>query len=203
MNLPIHTIAHEIGHCEDYVRSFLNKSMSTIDNYDSTEIYGKIGGVEAIVEVDETHLVTRRDERGRILRGERYWVIGGICRNTKQVRCVLTRNRRRVDCESFILNNIYADTIIMSDLWRGYRNIDILGYQHFNVNHSVEFVDRNNREIHTQNIERFWRTLKEKLPTVNSFELLKKHVNRIVFEYNERFNNSSEKFDFYLSLIKI
>lgn len=48
-----------------------------------------------------------------------YWGLGAFCRTTKKYTCILTRNRKRVDFESFIWNNINAETTIMSDMWRG------------------------------------------------------------------------------------
>ena len=51
--------------------------------------------------------------------------------------------------------------IIVSDCWRAYITIKDLGYQHLQINHSENFVDPDNVSIHTQNIECFWRDLKE------------------------------------------
>ena len=45
--------------------------------------------------------------------------------------------------------------IIYSDKLKAYNNITTLGYKHFTINHSVEFVMGN---IHTQNVERMWRS---------------------------------------------
>lgn len=52
----------------------------------------------------------------------------------------------------------------MSDLWKSYDCLNDEGYQHFAVNHSVEFVSADDHEVHTQNIERFWRDLKGAIP---------------------------------------
>jgi hypothetical protein len=40
------------------------------------------------------------------------------------------------------------------------------GYTHFWVNHSIEFVDAIQKFIHTQNIERTWRSLRNSISSV-------------------------------------
>lgn len=203
MGISAKKIAFELGHKANYIALFINKIMKNVDTISINEYAEKLGGVNQIVEIDETHLVSRRDARGRILSGERYWVIGCIDRVSKEVRCILTRNRTRIICEQFLNDNVLTDTIIMSDKWRGYTNISRLGYTHHTVNHSIEFVDSINPNIHTQNIERFWRSLKESLPQSNSFDRLQLHVNRFVFEYNLKLRNAGEIFQCYLNLNKI
>ncbi|KAM0686042.1 hypothetical protein COBT_002741 [Conglomerata obtusa] len=80
-----------------YASAFVNEILDKINYIDTDELYGKLGlGLNnSIVEADETHLISRRDGRGRILKGERYLVIGGICRITKSCRLKLTRNKKK------------------------------------------------------------------------------------------------------------
>ena len=111
--------------------------------------YGKIGISEIPVEIDETHMISRRDNRGRILRAERYWILGCICRSTKQIRLKLFRNGSESTCLNFVNNNINIGLIIYSDMWKGYRNLNLNGYNHFTVNHSVGFINFENNKIHT------------------------------------------------------
>ncbi|KAM0685973.1 hypothetical protein COBT_002812, partial [Conglomerata obtusa] len=67
------------------VSKLIKKAISKINHLQRDQLYGKLGDnlLETIVEVDETHIVSRRDGEGRILRGEQIWVIGAICRTTK------------------------------------------------------------------------------------------------------------------------
>ncbi|KAM0681160.1 hypothetical protein COBT_004130, partial [Conglomerata obtusa] len=60
------------------------KALHTIDNVEFDEYENKLGNVNEVIEIDETHLVKRRDNRGRVLTNERYWVIECINRNTKE-----------------------------------------------------------------------------------------------------------------------
>ena len=41
----------------------------------------------------------------------------------------------------------------MTDCWRSYDTLEDYGYVHKKVNHSVSFVNPEDREIHTQTIE--------------------------------------------------
>ncbi len=70
-----------------YVSFFIKKATSVINNLDRDILYGKLGNnlVDTVVGIEETHIVSRRDGRGRILRGEQVWVIGAICRQTKMI----------------------------------------------------------------------------------------------------------------------
>ena len=48
--------------------------------------------------------------------------------------------------------------IIYSDKWKAYCRLSTMGYRHHRINHSERFVDGH---VHTQNIERLWRDMKE------------------------------------------
>ena len=51
----------------------------------------------------------------------------------------------------------------MTDEWRSYSSIENWGnYKHLKINHSENFVQPENKEVHTQNIESLWRKLKRR-----------------------------------------
>ena len=60
----------------------------------------------------------------------------------------------------FTSDNILSKSTIITDEWQRYSRLTECGYIHQTLNHSVEFVSSMNPEIHTNNIERLWRTLK-------------------------------------------
>ncbi|KAM0685052.1 hypothetical protein COBT_003739, partial [Conglomerata obtusa] len=63
--------AFELGHNADYIAQFFNKAMHIVDTIEFDEYETKLGNANYSVEVDETHIVSRRDSRGKILAGER------------------------------------------------------------------------------------------------------------------------------------
>ena len=50
-------------------------------------------------------------------------------------------NRSAATLMPIIQNSILPGTTVMSDLWRAYGGINAMGFNHFTVNHSVNFVD--------------------------------------------------------------
>ena len=51
----------------------------------------------------------------------------------------------------------------MIDEWRSYSFIENWGnYKHLKINHSENFVQPENKEVHTQNIENLWQKLKRR-----------------------------------------
>ena len=75
---------------------------------------------------------------------------------------------------------IRAGSIIVSDRWGAYHTLKDHGYTHYMINHSEHFVDPADCEIHTQNIERLWRDVKEwvKRPGIRS---------RFLYQYLARY----------------
>ncbi|KAF7692224.1 hypothetical protein CDIK_2434 [Cucumispora dikerogammari] len=66
------------------------------------------------------------------------------------------------------LNNILIkyeelDTLIMTVLWKGYLNNENIGFLHEKVNHSKNFLNLDDKSIHTQPIESQWAWLKNML----------------------------------------
>ncbi|XP_068219505.1 uncharacterized protein [Palaemon carinicauda] len=122
-----------------------------------------IGGVDVEVEIDETLITHSKYHKGRPL--TQCWLFGGIERTSKKffVEALIdpgADNRKSETLIPLINRYIKPGSIIYSDSWRGYNKISESGYTHFQVNHSENFVDPNNPNIHTQNIERLWLDIK-------------------------------------------
>lgn len=58
---------------------------------------------------------------------------------------------------------VIAGSIIHTDKWRAYDALQNENYIHQTVNHSANFIDPET-DIHTQNIERLWRDMRESIP---------------------------------------
>jgi ISXO2-like transposase domain len=120
-----------------------------------------IGGIGRTVEIDETLIVRRKYNRGRMLKQE--WLFGGVERRTDGTWSFFLEfvpDRTAQTLTEIIMRRIEPGTIIISDGWPSYGGIKDLGYGHQVINHSKNFVDPNDPSINTQRIENFWMHLK-------------------------------------------
>ena len=143
-----------------------------------------VGGDGVVVEIDETFFVKRKYERGRPLSS--VWLFGGIERVSKKLFIIplLDENRDR-SAETLIpliKKYILPGSVIVSDGWKAYSSLRNEGYTHWVINHSEHFVDPENPDIHTQNIERLWRDIKEwtKRPGMKT-EYFEQYFSRYLF----------------------
>lgn len=123
---------------------------------------GKLGGVNKVIEVDETKFGQRKNHVGRIRDGT--WILGIIERGSKRFRLEICPNNKR-DADTLlplIEKHVEQGSTIHTDKWKAYSALSRSGYFHFPVNHSQNFVDPVTG-AHTQTIEASWRSLKETL----------------------------------------
>ncbi|KAK6049567.1 hypothetical protein COOONC_12928 [Cooperia oncophora] len=120
----------------------------------------QLGGPNTIVQVDETNIVRRKYNVGRIVRKD--WLVGGIQDGTKLFFVEIVDKRDAATLEAIIRKYVRPGGTIRTDMWGGYNNLANLGYNHEVVNHSANFVDPATG-VHTQRIECMWSHLKEKI----------------------------------------
>ena len=111
-----------------------------------------IGGEGMTVEIDETHIFKRKYNVGRILVSQSVWVIGGICRETKNVFLKVSTVRNRQTLMKIISDNVQPGTRIITDCWCGYSRLNDIGFNHFTVNHRYNFLSPDDPTIHTNTI---------------------------------------------------
>lgn len=130
---------------------------------------GPLGGPNRIVEIDESCFFKRKNNQGRVTNP--IWVFGAVERGTGRLY-VRVVDRRNADTLLPIIENfIFKDTdLVISDCWRAYQRLPSLGYHHASVNHSQNFVDPQNRHIHTQTIENRWGQMKSLLRKRGRFQ---------------------------------
>ena len=144
---------HTSGFWASFVREALGMYMA-----DHSEILGGYNedGTRKIVEIDESLFCRRKYNRGRML--DNQWFVGGIERGSRKIFILPVENRNANTMAQIISNNVHSGTKIITDQWRAYgaalRGFDSM--QHETINHSINFVDPMDPEIHTQNIEGLW-----------------------------------------------
>ena len=129
----------------------------------------QLGGFDAngqpiVVEIDESYFFHRKYHRGRFHNG--LWVFGAIKRESGRCMLQVVADRTAQTLLPIIQQWCLPGTHIISDGWPSYQNIPQLNGGVFlqdDVIHQVNFVDPNNPEIHTQNIENLWMRAKCKL----------------------------------------
>ena len=150
--------AFEVGVSCVTITNFFEALRDACEDWYDLHHSKNIGGQGTIVEVDETIMVKRKSNAGRMLPA--VWVVGGICRQTNQCFAKMVPNRTATTLEDVIQEYVKPNTTIHTDMWSGYTNIATKGYIHKTVNHSKNFVNPVDG-THTQKIERFWRGLKD------------------------------------------
>ncbi|KAF7684823.1 hypothetical protein CDIK_4428 [Cucumispora dikerogammari] len=135
----------------------------------------KIEGPNEVIKVDETALSTTKYNTGK--RFEQIWCIGGICRRTKNVFYKLSRRRTQNVMNELMTKRVEKHTI-MADEWKDYKNLKKQGFIHHTICHKTNFVNAENPNIHTQNIDIYWRYLKKyiKSESLNNRKRLKRLV---------------------------
>ena len=143
------------------------------------------------VEIDEACLYRiRKGRNGRIAKII-YWIFGLRCRSTGQVVVYPVLYRTRNVIIPLIVKHVIPGAIIYSDRYSVYFNNHTFpptsalaphGYRHFGINHSVQFVSKIDKRIHTNTIERTWRTIKEKFRNTKPRVDIDKHISLFMFE---------------------
>ena len=112
---------------------------------------------EFFIEWDETAQGKQKDHRGN--KGKPRWILGGIQRKTKYVCLEHVKGRTGKTLQSYIEQHSNADSVHITDGWKGYLGLDRKGFYHFNLCHKKEFVDPMTG-MHTNTIENLWSLLK-------------------------------------------
>ena len=169
--------------------------------------------IDTIIEMDETYVggkprkgnnKTKKDDdddtpkytpnkRGRGT--SKTPVVGAIDRDKKQVHAkVALPNAAGVALSGKQLLEVLgkickSENIIITDEFSGYNILRHTNHLHFKVDHTKIFAEG---EIHTNNIESFWATLKRGILGIYhqvSVKYLQSYVNEFCFRYNNREEN--------------
>ena len=151
------TVVDWMSFCRDVCEQWLEDNSVEIGGLDEN-------GEPKVVEIDESKFFHRKYHRGQWREG--HWVFGGIERQSGKCFLVEVPDRKRETLEGMIRQYILPGTHIISDGWAPYAHIEELGngiYTHDVIVHERHFVDPEDINIHTQNVENLWMRVKRKL----------------------------------------
>jgi transposase-like protein len=121
----------------------------------------QIGGKGKRVQIDESKVGKRKYHKGHYVEGQ--WIFGGIEEDSRKCFLVTVEDRSEKTLLTLIKKWIAPESVIISDCWKGYINLEKHGYIHKTVNHSQEF--KNEDGDHTNKIEGHWKQMKAAFPT--------------------------------------
>ena len=153
------------------------------------------------VEIDECHLHSRKYNVWRIQASELWWVVGGICRETREVFLAIVENRSVEELNKVIFQNVREGSMIVMDCWRGYNGVTRIGlnFTLLSVNHKQNIVDPNNPMAHTNTAERFCRSLREVPKQTRKVEV-ESYINQFKFSHNMKMRTNKTRFELLLDL---
>ncbi len=153
LNCSVKRTARLAGCCEGVITKWtlvLRKCISFwwADNH------RMLGTMDIIVEVDETCMTQKKKYNVGNVRRRSRWVLGMQERGTHRKRHIyLGQRRTRAVILPVIQRHIAPGARIMTDNFRAYWTLPDHGFIHGMVNHSIEFVNEYNPEIHTETVE--------------------------------------------------
>lgn len=133
--------------------------------------------LEGNTEVDGSYFGRRRFGSQRL-------VIGAINPKTKQIRLKVIKYRSRAEAERFIQDTIKSDSLVLTDAFKGYNELPLLGYKWEACDHSAGYFGP------TNHIENLWSVIKRALRYIYrdlTFNL--KDLELILKEWENRHNN--------------
>lgn len=111
-------------------------------------------------------------------------VIGGKDENG-EVRASVIDDTKAKTLQGFVVKNLKCGSMVVTDNHAGYDGLEIKGYKHIKINHTIGEYVRN--MAHTNGIESFWSLLKRGYYGVYHY-MSKKHLNRYINEFAFRHN---------------
>lgn len=120
----------------------------------------KLGGKGKVLEIDETLIAKRKYNKGRKI--GQVWVFGIVERDTGRCHVEVLKDKTKESFEKIIKKYADESSIIMTDEHKSYSGLRSIGFQHYTIKHKENFVDPENKNIHTQTIESLWNIFKKK-----------------------------------------
>ncbi len=142
------------------------------------------------IEVDESYFGgQRKGDRGRGAVGK--VPVFGLLKRGGRVYTKVIPDASSATLVPIIKRKVVPDSIVYSDCWTGYNALDVSDFHHQLINHSIEYVDGENRRNHINGIENFWNQAKRHMRKFNGVP--KEHFGVFLKECEWRFNNPDPK----------
>lgn len=165
---------------------FLSHRIREAMRSDDTGFFGEGGG---IVEVDET-FIGRLPGVPKANRGfhHKMKVLALVDRATGRSRAMVIDGVNAETLMPIVLQNVSREARIMTDEHYGYRHVKAHFADHGTTRHSADqYVDFNDRSIHTNTIEGYFSIFKRGMRGVYQF-CGEKHLHRYLAEFNFRYS---------------
>ena len=138
------------------------------------------------VEIDESYFGGRRKgKRGRGAAGK--VAVFGILKRGGRVYTTMLPNVSRTTLVPIINTKVTLDSVVYTDGYFAYDNLDVSGFRHRRINHQQHYADRQGN--HINGIENFWNQAKRHLRKYNGIP--KHHFHLFLKECEWRFNYGS------------
>jgi transposase len=146
------------------------------------------------IEVDESYFGARRvrGKRGRGAGGKT--IVFGIYKRNGKVYTEIVPNVQKKTLQNIIRGKVALDSVIHSDMWRGYNGLVDVGYsKHLRINHSDDVFAIG--DIHINGIESFWSYAKRRLQKFNGVptKTFYLHLKECEYRFNHRTENLKQK----------
>lgn len=122
----------------------------------------RIGGKKVVIEVDESKFGKRKYNRGRMIDG--VWVVG-LVERTEQRKIILkkVKTKDKDTLSKIVKKYVKKGSKVFSDEWKGYVDVENMGYTHRTVCHKRNYVNPVDG-THTNTIEGNWSGIKYNIP---------------------------------------
>jgi transposase-like protein len=156
--------------------------------------------LSGIVEVDETFIGGKTHGQGRGYIQPNKTVVFGMKQRDGEVRANTVKHADGKTLKPIIRENVSKDSIIMSDEFGGYKDLEKEFKDHQVVNHSKKEYARG--IVNTNSIESFWALLKRGIVGIYHHvdkKHLDKYIDEFEFRYNTKHIHDAERFSSMLS----
>ena len=137
------TVAAMTGSREDTISKYLRLIKNAIHVEVEATKKDMVLGESGRVQIDESHVFTRKYGVGRVPGTLTHgWVFGIIEDNPfGRLFIMMVKLRNRETLEKIIYDHVQRNTMIFSDSWSAYQHLRQDGYQHYQVNHKKHFIE--------------------------------------------------------------